>query len=319
MDQPTVLALRALKLGDLLVAVPALRALRAGLPEHRLVLACAAWLHPVIELIGDVDAHLPVRGLDEALPAAPGDVDVAVNLHGNGRESRGRLEALAPAHRIGHRAPGWDGPEWVDDIHERERWVRLLAAHGMPGDAADLRLRTEGLALGAHGGGPGAAVVHVGAAHGSRQWPAERFARVARGLVEHGLRVLVTGDGRERARAEEVVRLAAGPRRPAPAPPAVRSLAGSLSLRELCALIAGCELVVSADTGAAHLASAFGRPSVVLFGPAAPEHWGPPDGPHRVLTDARLRRGEVFAADPDPALLAVEPEDVLRAAALLLG
>ncbi|WP_291797686.1 glycosyltransferase family 9 protein [Brevibacterium sp.] len=314
MAQPTVLALRALKLGDLLVAVPALRALRRGFPDHRLVLACPAWLAPVVELIGGVDAHLPVAGLEEPLLPAAGSVEGAVNLHGGGPESRGRLEELGSPRRIGHRAPGWDGPVWTEALHERERWVRLLAWHGIPGDPAELRLRAEALDTGARGGGAGCAVVHVGASHGSRQWPVERFAEVVRGLAQDGLRVRVTGDDRERARAEAVVRLAGG----GDDGGAVRSLAGVLSLRELCALIAGCSLVVSADTGAAHLASAFARPSVVLFGPAAPERWGPPAGPHRVLTDARLRRGEVFAADPDPALLAVGAAEVLREARALL-
>ena len=95
-------------------------------------------------------------------------------------------------------------------------------------------------------------------------------------------------------------------------------VAGRMSLPQFCAVIAGADIVVSADTGAAHLASAFARPSVVLFGPAAPEQWGPPPGPHRVLTDASRRRGEVFAPEPDPALLAVTVEDVVREIAALL-
>jgi ADP-heptose:LPS heptosyltransferase len=78
-------------------------------------------------------------------------------------------------------------------------------------------------------------------------------------------------------------------------------------------------VLVTVDTGAAHLASAYGTPSVVLFGPAPPEVWGPPaDGPHVVLTDARLRRGAAFADDPDPALLAVTADEVVAAARSLV-
>jgi hypothetical protein len=47
------------------------------------------------------------------------------------------------------------------------------------------------------------------------------------------------------------------------------------------------------------------------------EEWGPPPGPHIVLTDASVRVGETFAAEPDPALLAVIPDQVLAAAARL--
>ena len=51
--------------------------------------------------------------------------------------------------------------------------------------------------------------------------------------------------------------------------------------------------------------------------PMARTCWGPPPGPHTVLTDASLRLGDTFAADPDPALLAVSADDVLSAVALL--
>ena len=86
-----------------------------------------------------------------------------------------------------------------------------------------------------------------------------------------------------------------------------------LNMKRHIRLFAGAALVVSADTGAAHMAAAYGTPSVVLFGPAPPGQWGPPAGPHVVLTRAELRRGDVFAADPDPALLGVGVDDVLAA------
>lgn len=313
MSRPTVLALRALKLGDLLVAVPALRGLRAGFPDHRLVLACAEWLRPLARTIGGIDDLLPTPGLDDPLGIASGTVDVVVNLHGNGAESRGRLEALGAGHRIGHAAAGWSGPEWCDDIHERDRWVRLVTAHGLPGDALDYRLTPPEADIRRFGGGAGSAVIHVGAAYTARHWPVERFAAVARHLAARGERVLLTGSAAEAERAEQVAALLGG------IAPAVRVIAGRMALEEFFAVIAGADIVISVDTGAAHLASAFGRPSVVLFGPAAPEHWGPPPGPHRVLTAASLRRGDVFAGTPDPALLAVGVDDVRREIDGLLG
>ncbi|RBP63677.1 ADP-heptose:LPS heptosyltransferase [Brevibacterium sanguinis] len=314
---PTVLALRALKLGDLLVAVPALRGVARGFPEHRLLLACAPWLRPVAELIGGIDSLVPTpTGLDDPLDVPAGSIDVVVNLHSNGPDSRGRLEELGAPLRLGHAAPGWDGPEWCDDIHERRRWVRMVTAHGLPAEVSDYRLDPPALDVSVFGAGPGSAVVHVGAFHPSRHWPVERFAEVVRSLVARGLRVLLTGSAGERGRAERVASLLPAEHLRARA---VRVVAGEMSLPEFLAVIAGADLVVSADTGAAHLASAFARPSVVLFGPAAPEHWGPPPGPHRVLTDARARRGDTFAQTPDPALLAVTVDAVLREVDDLLG
>ncbi|MDF9278526.1 glycosyltransferase family 9 protein [Arthrobacter sp. EH-1B-1] len=303
--RPEVLALRALKLGDLLVAVPALRGLRRAFPDHRILYAAQSWLEPIVGLTGAVDALLPTHGLDEPLALRPGRVEVAVNLHGNGPESRRRLEALEATRRIGHQAPGWSGPEWEDGVHERYRWAHLVSAHGIEADPLDYLLRPPAVESPA----PGAVVIHVGAAYGSRLWPVKRFADVARSLSDAGHLVLLTGSAGERPRAEAVAQTAGLPDE--------QVVAGRLGLLEFAALIASAELVISADTGAAHLASAYARPSVVLFGPAPVAEWGPPPGPHLVLTDESVRRGETFATDPDPAILAVTPEDVLRAAAEL--
>lgn len=304
---PTLLALRALKLGDLLVAVPAIRGLRRAFPGHRLVLAAPPWLDPVVRLIGGVDELLPVPGLDDPPPPAAGAVDVAVNLHGSGPESRRWIDALAARESIVHRVPQLDGagadprmPDWLPELHERVRWTRLLACFGIPADPADVGLTAPPLPT----PDAGATVVHVGAFHGSRRWSAARFAAVAAALAGDGHRVVFTGSAAERPRALRIASAAGLP---------VRSvLAGRTDLTELAGLIARARLVVSADTGAAHLASAYARPSVILFGPAAPENWGPPPGPHVVLTHAELRRGDPFAAQPDPALRTISVGEVLE-------
>ncbi len=73
--------------------------------------------------------------------------------------------------------------------------------------------------------------------------------------------------------------------------------------------------MLSADTGVAHLATAFGTPSVTLFGPTPPGEWGPPpDRPqHAVLY--RGGRGDPHGERPDAALLAITVDDVLNVTA----
>lgn len=303
-DQPLLLALRALKLGDLLVAVPALRGLRRAFPEHRILYAAPAWIAEALELVGGIH-HLPTPGLDDALTVPHGAVDIAVNLHGNGAESRLRIEELGANRVVAHEAPGIDGPAWTSGLPERERWTRLLNWHGIEADPLDYRLNLPAVPSSR----PGATVIHVGAAYGSRLWPVDRFADVAVELAAGGHDVVLTGGASERGRAEQTAALA----KLKGANLDDGLLAGRQGLAEFAATIAEARLVVSADTGAAHLASAYGRPSVVLFGPAPAEEWGPPPGPHKVLTAVELRRGDVFSADPDPALLAVSVRDVVDA------
>ncbi|HEX4724753.1 MAG TPA: glycosyltransferase family 9 protein [Pseudonocardiaceae bacterium] len=301
---PVLFVLRALRLGDLLVTVPALRALRRRWPGHRLVLAAPGGLTPIVREFACVDEVCPVAGLDDRPGPAWRWPDIAVNLHGRGPASDRLLAGLAPGRQLGH---GAYGPPWREPMHERDRWCRMLAAHDIPADPADLRLRTPGPASPA----PGAVVINAGASHASRHWPVDRFAAVARALAERHS-VVFSGTATERGRATDVADRAGLPR--------ATVLAGRTGLVELAALVAGARLVITADSGVAHLSYAYGTPSVVLFGPAPADRWGPPaEGPHTVLSADRHRRGDPFADSPDPALLGVGVADVVAAAQATSG
>lgn len=305
-ESGAVLALRACGLGDLLVAVPALRALQRHHPLRPLVLAAPAWLTELALATGAVDEVLPTDRPESLRWARSRPPAVAVNLHGSGPQSHQALDRTRPATRVGCRAAGWTGPEWADIAarhpHERDRWCALLAEFGIPADPADLRLAAS---PGVAGTGVGV-VVHPGAAFGAKRWPADRFAAVAAALDRAGVPAVVTGSVAERPLAEQVARTAGLPAR--------RVLAGHTDVGALAALVAGAGLVISGDTGVAHLASAYGIPSVVLFGPVPASRWGPPaDGPHVALSQDDARRGDPFADTPDPALLGITVADVLTA------
>ncbi len=315
MERDVVLALRALGLGDVLAAIPALRGLRRAFPESRLILACPEALRPIVTAANCVDDIADVRsdqvGAGDLGPSRDFDdrIHTVVNLHGRGPSSHRWLEGFSAERRLGHAAAGWSGPEWCEEMHERQRWVRLLEHNGITADANDLHIDPTRLPV------PPArsadAVVHVGAALPSRHWPCARFAEVALDLMERGHDVLLTGNEAEIGRAlavAEAVEAARGP-----GGPSLRVAAGQQSLAQFAATIAGARVLVSADTGAAHLASAFATASVVIFGPVSPRVWGPPAGPHRVLFEESLSSGDPFSGAPDPALLAVTAGDVAGA------
>ncbi|RFU39255.1 glycosyltransferase family 9 protein, partial [Actinomadura logoneensis] len=167
----TALVLRALGLGDLLTGIPALRALRRGLPEHRIVLAAPRALEPLVRLSGAVDVMTHLPGL--VPPTVDGPVDVAVDLHGRGPASHDPLRRTRPRELMAFDVAG--GPRWDPDEHEVPRWCRLVSWYGFPADPADLDLPVPPRPSPA----PDAVVVHPGAAFAARRWPPERFAEVA--------------------------------------------------------------------------------------------------------------------------------------------
>ena len=299
--------LRALGLGDFLTAIPALRALAAAFPDHHRVLAAPAVLQPLVRLsatVHEVVDTRPLAPLDPALHRA----DVAVNLHGRGPESHRVLVAAGPRRLVAFRHPdvaeSVEGPPWTAEEHEVRRWCRLLQASGIPADPSDLDLPPPAQPP---PGAEGATVIHPGAASGARRWPAERWAEVARHEVAAGHPVVVTGSAEEVHLAGEVAAAAGLP------PGAV--LAGRTDLLGLAATVAGAGLVLSADTGVAHLATALGTPSVVLFGPVPPRLWGPPpDRPQHVTLWAG-EVGDPHAPDPDAGLLRIAVDDVVAAVA----
>jgi len=307
-SRPLLLVLRALGLGDLLTAVPALRALRAAHPEHRLVLAAPPPLAPLAFHTGAVDAVLPSAPL-AVLHDRLARPDVAVNLHGRGPQSHRLLLATRPRRLIAFRHPDVGdtrtSPEWRADEHEVARWCRLLRDEGIAADPGQLDLTPPDAPVPAVA--HGATILHPGAKDAARRWPAERWVAVARAEVATGRTVVVTGGAGERVLAWSIAAQAGLP--------ATHALAGTTDLLGLAALVAAAERVVSGDTGIAHLATALRTPSVVLFGPIPPALWGPPDGRpwHRALWAGRT--GDPHAATPDPGLLEIQVDDVVRALA----
>ncbi len=329
------LVLRALGVGDLATGVPALRALRRAYPDSPLWLAAPRWLAPLVALVGAVDRLLPVEELAPVRWPPQVTGRVAVNLHGRGPQSHRLLATAAPTRMLAFACPeaGFDlGPRWRADEHEVHRWCRLLHWYGLPADPTDLRLPEP--APSATGGtvARGLTVVHPGAKSPARRWPADRYAAVARALAAGGHRVVVTGSASERRLAHEVASRAGLP--------GTAVLAGRTGLAELAALVASARLVVCGDTGVAHLATAYGTRSVVLFGPTPPWWWGPPQqrwDRHRVLWREEVWRRYADRPDgaggaaltggaggvdapaqddrPHPALAAVTVEEVLEAAA----
>ena len=260
-----------------------LRAERAGLalllpnsPRSGL----EAWLARIPRRVGGVR---PWRDwmLTDIVPAAPGIVVM-----------RKRSEAEI-ARLVG--GSGEAAPPPPSSSHQVHHYLRLVGHLG--GDVAPVapHLHATPAELGAvrakFGLDPHTTWIglNAGAEYGpAKRWPKERFVEAARGLHQRlGCGFAIFGGKADVPLAEEIAAALQepGPGRRAP----VRVLAGRTSLRELCAALAACRVVITNDTGPMHVAAAVGTPVVVPFGSTSPELTGPglPGDPrHQLLRTA---------------------------------
>ncbi|MFD7025200.1 glycosyltransferase family 9 protein [Promicromonospora sukumoe] len=326
----TVLVLRALGLGDALTGVAALRGVRRAWPGHRVVLAAPGTVGRWLAGLGVVDAVVPSAGL-QRLPwpwSGPGGAAdapgcLAVDLHGRGPESHRILLATRPDALVAFDCPGVGhaGPRWDDAEHEVLRWCRLVRGVGGDCGPEDLRLDATDPAgrRPGHEADRAGVVVHPGAAAAARRWPAARWGRVVSVLAARGHHVTLTGSPAEERLCAQVRRAAAL----GGADGAVQDVSGRLDLPALARLVGQAQLLVSGDTGVAHLATAYGTPSVTLFGPTPPARWGPVIDQHRHAVlwfgDEDAPPGDPHAGRLDPVLARIGVEHVVAACEEMLS
>ena len=310
---------RGLYLGDLVAATGALRALRHGYPGAGITLISLPWAGALAPHLPHVDRVLPYPGapgldgggdeadLEEFAARMRNErFDLAVNMHGRGPTST-RLVVSFGARRTAGFVGAKDAPAldvevpWDVEAHESRKLLLLAEkAGGSPtGPEPELRIREEDdrRARALLPPGRPLAIVHPGASVSEKRWPGEAFGRVAEALVRQGYAVAVTGRAQEKELTQRVSGLASG----------AVDLGGRTDLSVLIALVARASIVVSNDTGPAHLAYALRTLSATIFGPSTDmERWGP----------LNRRRHAVLFGNP---ISDVSAEDVLRSIEALVA
>lgn len=296
--------LRALHLGDLLLAVPAFRGFRRAFPDAEITLIALPWaadfaarfchyIDRLLEFPGypgllEVDVHWP-RTEAFIAEARRYDYDLAIQLHGSGRTSNPFVLELGARCTVGYyeeEAPSAlaIGAPYPADQPEVLRNLGMLDLLGLPMERPQLEFpllpadiaKAEAL-IAQHGlAGRRLLGLHVGSRPPARRWPTEHFAIVGDTLADwFGLTVVLTGSPDEREIAEQVRSKMCCP---------VINLAGETNLGSLAALIDRTTLFISNDTGPAHVAVALDVPSIAIFGPADRRRWAPLDHRrHRIV------------------------------------
>ncbi|HEU4369196.1 MAG TPA: glycosyltransferase family 9 protein [Methylomirabilota bacterium] len=313
-------------LGDTVMAVPALAAVRTAWPEAR-VLAAGPWASLLAgQALADVLVDYPrrwSRRLRAADTVATFGPDLAILLPSS-LESALAAWYWGARQRVGFAGGGRSEllteavPVREPRAHQVDEYLVLVERCGAPAGArvpalapppadGDARGEARGL-LGEAGAPAGTASrrvgVHLGAAFGpAKLWPLGRVTEFCRTLAEAGVTAVLLGAPSD---AEAAATVAGG----APA----LSLVGRDRPALLPALLAELDVLVSGDTGVAHLAAALGTPVVTLFGPTDPRLTAP-RGPATVLTNPVPCAPCFYRACPieHPCLQGVEPARVWRA------
>jgi len=237
------------------------------------------------------DAHADDGRLEDFLrPWQAQGIDLALQLHGGGRYSNPLVRRLQARVSAGMRSPDAQPLDrnlpYLDDHHPVV--LQLLECVQMVGaDAAcldeRLQLRAQDwleaqAALPADG--RPLVVLQPGASHPHKRWDPARFAAVGDAFAARGAQVAVNGSEDEALLVAAVCRAMRSP---------AWDLAGRLSVGGLAALLARARLLVSNDTGPAHLSRAVGTPTVTVFWVGNARSFGPLSTRwHRIATSWRM-------------------------------
>ena len=339
-----ILLIKPSSLGDIVMALPALAALRRGLPQARISWLIRPEFAPLIEGHPHVDEIVLFdrKRLGKAWCRAGAFKELLSLIR---RLRRGRYDAVLDLQGLFRTASlGWlsgsrrrFGPAWGREfahhfyttavrpqrewVHVIDHYMKLIEAMGISDRRVEFVLpeRPEAAAatralLARHEMEPGRyAVLIPGSAQVSKCWPAERFAALAGRLAaEHGLTVAATGSKSE---SEMIERIQAAADRK------IVNLAGQTSLPELVEVLRGARVVVSNDTGPGHIAAALGKPLVMMFSWSNPLRVGPYARPECVVArDAADRGLTIKSTDPAHAIEHITLDEVYaRAGEQLAG
>jgi len=336
-----ILLLRVERIGDLLMALPAIADVRAAAPDAEIDLVVGSWNEPIarslrgVDRVYTVDPSWLARGAPGlSLPALLGvatqwrarNYDVAMNFEPDVRTNL--VLAFAGARWTAGYRTGGGGPlldqslDYRPSEHTTDNARRLVAtALRVPLTPVSPRIlevpganRREADALLAGARRPLVAM-HVSGGWPVKQWEPDHFAAVARSLAaSRGATIVLTGAPEDAALVGRVT---------STLPPSrLIDATSAASLLTVAAVLERCDLMITGDTGPMHLAAAVGTPIVAVFGPSDPARYAPRGSRDRVVrvdlpcapcNRIRLPPARCTGRTPD-CLALVTPDRVLAAA-----
>jgi len=333
-DEPRrILIIKPSALGDIVLALPALSALRRSFPNAKISWFVRPEFAPLITghpFISDIilfdrrklakwwcspGSFNTLSSLVKQLRA--GKFDLVFDFQGLFRTgffswvtgSKKRF-GMAGARELAHLFYTDKISQDASSVHLVDYYLKMAASAGAKQGGAEFKLPEDAGAaekidklLKSQGVNAKYAVIVPGAAQPNKRWPIERFAELAGKISERfGLSIVATGSQGEREYIEAI-----GKR--------VINLAGKTSVCELVPLMKRASLVVSNDTGPGHIAAALGVPVVMIFGPTNPARVCPYKRPQCVVSVEPNGRGmKADSYDPRHDIAHITVEQVFEMA-----
>jgi ADP-heptose:LPS heptosyltransferase len=284
---------RALQLGDMLCAIPALRALHHAYPDAKITLFGLPWAKSLCERFPDyIQAykHFPgYPGLPEQEVNSKAftqfltevqheQYDFVIQMQGNGSIVNPMIELFAGKYTAGFCLKDDYCPnhnlflQYPTGIHEIERHLALMNYLGIQSQGTQLEFplykkdHEEYNALDFSLQPKKYVCVHPGSRGAWRQWPVKNFAVLGNYCAENGFEIVLTGTKDELNIVDEVKSYLK-------TEPIIA--AGKTSLGAVAVLLKNAALLISNCTGVSHLAAAFETPSIVISMDGEPERWAP--------------------------------------------
>jgi ADP-heptose:LPS heptosyltransferase len=283
---------RALQLGDMLCAMPAIRALRSSYPDAEITLIGLPWAKSFVERFSDyIDRLISFPGYP-GLPEQPFDeekfefflkktrkekFDLLLQMQGNGTIVNELLSQFGAANLAGfyNDESYMDSPlfmRYPDHGAEKYRHLSLMKHLGIQPkgshldfpltqkdqrdyDALLLPVQTKSFII-----------IHPGSRGAWRQWPPKYFAAIGDYYIEEGFTVIITGTANESDITSEVIKSMHH---------LPIDLTGKTSLGALALLVKNAFMLIANCTGISHIADALDTRSVIISMDGEPERWSP--------------------------------------------
>ncbi len=303
-DPQRILLIQLSAIGDTILTIPTVRAIRGHFPNAHLVMVASSINLQYLEGCPYIDRHIPCR-LEELIKSPWKLIAFIMALRHQkfdwviDFEHWARFSALitygsGASRRIGFRSGGQhrhylftDVVEHVPGQHEVVNFLKIASLLGGPVRETDLEVWLKRadedwakgflVEMGIDSNRPVIAIHPEAGRRGEprRRLPHDRFVSVADALVErYHAQIILTGDPSEVELSQQIASQIQS---------SCAVAAGKTQINQLAALFASADFVICGNCGPMHLAAAAGTPVVALHGPTNPSQWGPWGKGHTIL------------------------------------